>query len=89
MAAEAGFVSVLFYLQCTVLVVVELSLFDAQLLLFSLSTICTPIEVVGVGQPPKWFKKKHFSFLLFRRLIDIHWQAPIVFKTFKSIHGSM
>ena len=82
-----------FISQCTVLVVVELSLFDAQLLLFSLSTICTPIEVVGVGQPPKWFKKKHFSFLLFRRLIDIHWQAPIVFKTFKtglhSIHGSM
>ena len=64
-----------------------------SLLLFSLSTICTPIEVVGVGQPPKWFKKKHFSFLLFRRLIDIHWQAPIVFKTFKtglhSLHGSI
>ena len=84
MAAEAGFVLLLFYLQCTVLLVVELSLFDAQLLLFSLSTICTPIEVVGVGQPPKWIKKEHFSFLPFRRLIDILWQAPIVFKTFKT-----
>ena len=93
MASEAGFVLLLFYLQCTVLLVVELSLFDAQLLLFSLSTICTPIEVVGVGQPPKWIKKEHFSFLPFRRLIDILWQAPIVFKTFKTglhiIHGSM
>ena len=84
MAAEAGFVLLLFYLQCTVLLVVELSLFNAQLLLFSLSTICTPIEVVGVGQPPKWIKKEHFSFLPFRRLIDILWQALIVLKTFKT-----
>ena len=32
-------------------------LMHAHLLLFSLSTICTPIEVVRVGQLPKWLKK--------------------------------